>query len=827
MVRDQAVRQPSSPCGLDEIMISDLRFAFRQLLRQPGFTLLAACSLALGIGLVTTQFSLIDAILLRGLPIPDAQRLVHVSRMNPQSQDRDGWEAVPYRDYLALREQQTSLESVAAVTQIALNLSGYDRVPSHQPGARASANLLEVLGVRPQLGRWFEPAEDQPGQALFVVLSHGLWQEGFGGDPLVLGRSVNVNGESGTIIGVMPPRYTFPADQRLWINLRAVAEDPRERLVDRAELVGKLRPGISRKQAKAEFDALAAMLAQLYPETNQGYTRMNVEKFTYAYAGGGTEPILYLMLGMTLFTLALACVNVANMLLSRASRRARELAVRAALGASRWRLIRQLLLEALAFAAVGAVGGLLIAQIGVGQLHHQFVDRMNVPGWFEFRLDHRVLGVAVLVTLLAGVLAGIMPAWQAARVDVNESLKDDSRGASSLRLGRLSRWLVTAQIGFSSTLLVAACVLGWTVYLTRQANVQYDPDRLLSGRIELHDFTHATPADRVLFYRNLIDRLENQPGVETVAVTSRNLISPGVSTRVAPEGKVYAHENEQPSVWLEVVSSAYFELLGVGVVRGRMFDSRDHLDTPRTALVNESFAQQFWPGRDPVGLRFRSNQTQDHWVTIVGVVPDLQMQSIYSPPNRDAAGFYLAQNQMGWGWLNLFVRTKGDPRALIEPVRRAVAGIDPNQPVHSIGTLAEHTARQSHGFTIVGVMAGIFALVTLFLGAVGVYGVTSFTVNRRRREFGVRMALGATVGNVLQLVLRQGARQIVTGLVLGLIAAIVITRPMGGIFGDELVNSPLIYALVALLIGAVGLLALWVPARRATRVDPMEALRSE
>lgn len=807
--------------------MNDLKFALRQLLRQPAFSLLAACSLALGIGLVATQFSLIDGILLRGLPVPDAQRLLHVSRLNPQGDQGVPWEPVPYRDYLLIREQQTTLESVAAVNPLGFNVTGRGRTPAHHLGAKVSANLPDVLGVAPQLGRWFEPAEDVPGQPLYVVLSHGLWQEEFAGDPGVLGRALVVNGEAGTIVGVMPPRFTFPTAQRLWTNLRAVPNDPRAFLTERVELIGKLKTGVTPARATAEYHTLAARLAELYPDTNRGYERMNVEKFAYAYAGGGTEPILYIMLAMTGFILALACVNVANMLLGRAARRTRELAVRAAVGAGRWRLIRQLLLEAVVLALLGAVGGLLLARLGVDQLQHQFVERMNVPGWFEFRLDYRVISVAVLVTLAAGVLAGIMPAWQAARVDVNAALKDESRGASSLSLGRFTRWLVTAQIGFSSLLLVAAGLLGWTVYLTRQANLRYEPERLLSGRIELQDTTHPAPVDRARFYQNLLDRLDAEPGVETVAATSRDLIGPGVQTRVAPEGVVFAHENEQPLVWLEVVSGDYFGLLGVGPTTGRLFDSRDQVTTPRTAVVNQSFARQFWPDRDPLGQRFRSSQTQDHWVTVVGVVPDLQMQGIFSAPNMNPAGFYLTQDQMGWGWLFLFIRAQGDPLPLTGPVRAAVAGLDPDQPVHAIGTLAERTARQIRGFTVVGVMAGIFALITLFLGAVGVYGVTSFAVGQRTREFGVRMALGATVGGVLRLVLRQGARQITLGLGGGLVAAFFITRPLRNVFGDEVVNSPLIYGLVVAVIGAVGLLALWVPARRAAKIDPMEALRSE
>lgn len=807
--------------------MSDLRFAFRQLLRQPGFTLLAACSLALGIGLVATQFSLIDGILLRGLPVPDAQSIVHVARLNPQGDQGVPWEPIPYRDYLLIREQQTVLKDVAAVNQVGFNLSSRERTPSHHSGAKVSANLLDVLGVAPQLGRWFAPAEDAPGQPLFIVLAHGLWQEEFGGDPAVLGRALVVNGEAGTIIGVMPPRFSFPIQQRLWTNLRATPNDPREHRTDRVELVGRLKSGVAPAQAAAGFNTLASRLAELHPDTNRGYERMNVEKFSYAYEGGGTVPILYLMLAMTAFILALACVNVANMLLGRATRRVRELAVRTAIGASRWRLTRQLLLESLVLAAVGAGGGLLIARIGVDQLQYQLVEQMNVPGWFQFQLDYRVIAVVVGLTAIAGVLAGIVPAWQAARVDVNTTLKDESRGASSLSLGRFSRWLVTAQIGFSTMLLIAACLLAWTVHLTRQTNVRYEPERLLSGRIELQDTTQPTPAERARFYHNLVKRLRAEPGVETVAVTSRDLIGPGVQTRVAPEGMVFAHENDQPQVWLEVVSPDYFRLLDVGPVAGRFFDSRDLLDSPRSAVVNATFARQFWPDRDPLGQRFRSSQTQDEWVTVVGVVPDLQMQGVFSAPSMNAAGFYLTQDQMGWGWLFLFVRTQGDPLPLAASVRAAVAELDPDQPVHSIGTLATQTARQIRGFTIVGVMAGLFALITLFLGAVGVYGVTAFAVGRRTREFGVRMALGATMGGVLRLVLGQGARQIAYGMGGGLIAAFLITRPMRGVLGEELVNSPLIYGLVIAVIALVGLFALWVPARRATRVDPMTALRAE
>jgi predicted permease len=820
-------RHPAPSVMIIESFLQDMRVGLRMLARQPAFSLMAAASLALGIGLVATQFSLIDGILLRGLPISRAERLMHVSRTDTQQGGAFGWQAVPYRDYLVLRERQTVFESLAGVNELSLNLSGPGRMPSNHFGALCSADLLDVLGVQPMLGRWFTPEEDKPGRPLLIVLSHALWQEEFGSDPGVLGRPLNVNGESGTVVGVMPPRFGFPTTQQVWTNLRAAPGDPRLRLVDRVEMMGKLKPGVTLNQARAQLDALAGGLAKMWPETNKGLDRMSVQKFALAYAGGGTQPLLYLMLAMTLFILALACVNVASMLLGRASQRTRELAVRAAVGAGRGRLVRQLLAESLVIAGVGSVGGLLLTLEGVRLLQYHLVERMTVPAWFDFRVDQRVVAVAVLATVAAGFLAGIVPALQASRIDLNTALKDDSRTAAGMGGSRLARWLVGAQIAFSTMLLVAAGVLTLTIYQTRKANLRYDPDRLLTGRIEVQEGTQPTAEGRARFYRTLIQRLQAEPGVESVAVTSRNFIGPGVATQVAPEGAVFAHDNDRPTVWLDVVSSDYFRLIAVRPVAGRLFDAREQSKEPLSAVVNESFARKFWPNSDPLGRRFRSNQTSEGWATVIGVVPDLQMQGLFAPPGRDEAGFYLVEDQMGWGWLDLFVRTKSDPLQLVTPVRKAIASIDPNQPIHSVGTLTSQTALALRGFSIVGMMAVIFAGITVFLGALGVYGVTSQAVSRRTREFGTRMALGATIGRVVQLVLLQGGRQIAAGVGLGLVAGFFLTRPLETLFGSRMANNPGVYLLVSALICLVGLAALWIPARRAARIDPMVALRSE
>ncbi|HVZ63323.1 MAG TPA: ABC transporter permease [Lacunisphaera sp.] len=808
--------------------MSDLRFALRQLLKSPGFTLLAVTSFALGIGLVATQFSLIDAVLLRGVPVPEVGSLYHIAWQVPKAGNANRWETPPYRDYLQLRERQTTFESIAATQWLGLNLSGPNLVPSRQTGCLASANLLEVAHVRPLLGRWFTAAEDRPGQPLFIVLSHAVWQEQFGGAATVLGSKVNINGEAGTIIGVMPPKFAFPGYAALWTNLRAAPSDPRERLVERVEMFGRLKPGVTEQQARAELDTIFARFAQLWPETNNGYDHANLQTVTAAYNDSGTRSMLFLMLAMTVFILLLACVNVATMLLGRASRRTRELAVRAAVGANRARLLRQLLLESLLLAALGCAGGLLVARGGVDFLQDYLVNTKTVPDWMDFRLDGRVVTVAAVSTLLAGVLAGIVPAWQSSRIDVNTVLKDEARAAAGMGVGKLARWLVSAQIAFSTILLIAAGVMSLTVYLTRQANYRYNPDKLLTGRIELQEGTQPTPEARARFYQRLIERLKNEPGVEAVAVTSRDFIANGVPTQVEPEGSTYAHPNDRPVAWLDVVSQDYFKLAGVGAVSGRLFDSHEQsLVDERSALVNESFAKKFWPGQDPLGRRFRSNQTQEKWVTVVGVVPDLHMQGIFAEPGQNEAGFYLAQDQMGWGWLDLFVRTKSDPLQLVDPVRKAIASIDPNQPIDAVGTLTSQTARAMRGFNIVGILAVTFAAIALFLGAIGVYGVTTQAVNRRTREFGIRMALGSTMNQLLRLVLRQGGVQIVLGLAVGLVGGFLLTRPLEQLFGSAMANNPAIYVIVTLIICAVGLAALWLPARRAARVDPMEALRAE
>jgi putative ABC transport system permease protein len=809
-------------------MLLEIRLALRSLLRQRGFTALAAASLALGIGLFATQFGIIDGVLLRGLPTPEPQNIIHVARLSRHMPERGFWEGVPYRDFLALRERQTVFATLTGIQWMGLNLSGSGRLPSQHPGGQVTHDIPALLGVQPLLGRWFTAEEDKPGQPLRVVLSHALWQEEFAGDRAVIGQPLTVNGESATIVGVMPPRFGFPGSEKLWTNLRAAPGDPRERPFDRLQLVGRLRPGVTLDEARTQINAIAADLERQWPDTNHGFGRMTVEKFAYAVSGSDTRRILFLMLTMAGSILALACVNVANMLLGRSARRARELAVRAAVGASPRRIARLLFLEAFLLAGLGAAGGLLLAATAIDLLQNSLAVTGFFPGWFEFRLDGRIVGVAILATMTAGVLAGVYPAFRAARVDVNSALKDASPGASFLGRGRVNRWLVTLQIAFSSALLVCAGLLGSTIQKMRSANDRWDPAQLLNGRIELHDTTHPTPEHRARFYRELIRRLEAEPGVAAVAVTSRNLAFSGVDAQLTPEGAVFAHENDRPHASLEVVSSAYFQLVRTGALAGRLFDRREEAPgAGLVAVVNEPFAKRFWPGQDPLGQRFTTNRTGDAKITVIGVVPDLNMNGLFAPADADRAGFYLSQDQMGWGWLDLFIRTNSDPLALVPSVRRAIAALDPNQPIHSVATLEGRTRQLMTSFNFIGVMSVTFAAIALLLGAVGVYGVTTLAVGHRTREFGVRFALGATAAQVRALVLVQSGRQIALGLLLGTAGGFLLIRPLENVFGTRVTGHTGVYLVVAAIISAAGLLALWLPARRAARTDPIVALRAE
>lgn len=708
--------------------MNDLSFAVRQLRRNPGFTAVAVLTLALGIGLVSTQFSLIDGVLLRPLPFRDSDRLFHVARASDGS-DGGNWRPMPIQEFLAVHEHQEAFDDLAAFHSGTFNLNHPGGAPRHLRGQAVTPNFFSLLRTPPQVGRVFRPGDDAPGQPVFVVLAHGVWQEEFGGDPSVVGRPVRINGEAGTIIGVMPSGFGFPARDDCWVSLRPRPEVTEGWGAQSVEAIGLLRPGVSKRAAAENLSLIANRLAG--QARDQRPIRLALRSIPMAHAGSGTAPVLGTMLAMTFLVLSLACGNVANLLIVRTASRLRELAVRTALGAGRARLFRQLLTESLVLAGAGAAVGTLLAIGGVRFLNHHVITRMETASWIRFQVDGRVLALTAALAIVSGLIAGLLPALRAARLDLNETLRDESRGVTGLRMGRFSRWLVGGQLAFACGSLVAAMLLALNAVGSSRVNLAFDPDHLLIGRLELEGAAYQTPEQRVQFYNQLIEQVRRIPGVAAAAVSSRDL----------------------------------------------------------------------------------------------GIVPDLNMEGVGN--NDPPSGWYLLQDQQAWGWLDLLVRAQGKPHALVGSLRAAVAKLDPNQPIHTITTLGERTSRRVAGLQIVGTMATVFAVVALALAGISLYGVMAFAVERRTREFGVRLALGATGRSIFHLLFRQSALHTLAGIAAGLGLGYVLSLPLAPFLAKADAGDPSIYALVAFLLIVVAVLAILVPANRAARLDPMDALRQD
>jgi putative ABC transport system permease protein len=806
--------------------MNDLRFALRHLFKHPSFTLIVALTLGLGIALVTTQYSLIDGLLLRPLPFANGDRLLHIAHQG--NSNGQNWRALSVPEFLAVREQQHSFEDLAAFSFDFYNLSQTGGTPRRLSGRAVSANFFELVNTPALFGRGFRAGEDQAGQNLQLVLSHAIWTEEFGADPTVIGRNVSLNGETASVIGVMPAGFGFPYDEDCWVNLRlpAAAQSATDMLD--VEVFGRLKPGLSLAQARADLMTILQRRpgAQDVAEAaNSAPALVAVQPFPQAYNSEDTVTLLGTMLAMTLFVLALACVNVANLLFIRASDRLGELAVRSALGAGRGRLIRQLLIESGVLAGCGTVVGLLLANVGVHLLQSEIKARVNVSSWTHFDLNHRVLAITALLTVLSGLAAGLLPALRMARLDLNAGLRADGRGSVGGSRAWAGRSIVIGQLGFACAAMVMASLLALSAVRSSRGTLPFDPDTLLIGRVELQGLPYVEPQQRSAFYRQLLDRVGQVPGVAATAVSSRDLVNPGVYSQFELEDRPGERAQDRPGGWLEVVSRDYFQVIDRHASSGRLFSAEDHADSLPVALVNASFAAQWWPGRSPIGERIRRVENDAQWATVIGVVPDLNIEGI---GNRSSpGGWYLLQDQQAWGWLDLLVRVHGDPLAMIGPVREAVAAIDPNQPIHSITTLRERTQRGVAGLQIVGTMASIFAATALLLVAVGVYGVASFATRRRTRELGLRRALGASAGSVAALLLRQSLGRSLAGISAGLALGFVLAQPLAPVIPMVSAGDPWIYLGVGGVLTLAALLASWIPARRAAVCDPMESLRTD
>ena len=795
----------------------DLRFGLRVLAKQPAFTLVAVVTLALGIGANTAIFSVVNAVLLSPLPFPESHRLVDLF----ETFKPNGFGSVSVPNLRDWQQQNTVFEGIAAYTGGNFNLESGDN-PQRLNALRVEAHYFDVLGLRPALGRTFARGEDEAGRDRVVVLSDALWRASFGADPNIVDKTVPLNGQNYTVIGVMPPSLSALSRTQLWGPLVFSESEKSARGSHAFQAVGRLRDGVTLEQAAEQMSAIAARLEQQYPDAQTG-RGVRLTKYEDRITGGLVRTILLVLLGAVGFVLLIACTNVANLLLARAAGRYREIAVRMALGAGAIRLVRQFLTEGLLLSAAGGALGVAVAWLGLdllGKLAFAFVPRSS-----EIRLDARVLLFTLGVSVLTGVVFGIAPAIQAVRTNVQEALKD---GSNSSSLGMGGGWmrsaLVVTEVAAAFVLLIGAGLLVNSFARLVSVSHGVNPENLLTARLSLPQEKYPDADSRRRFHEQVLARVSAIPGVEAAGMTSHLSIEQfGTNGNVPVEGKTYP-PNQEPLVEMRTVSPDYFRAMGVRLVRGRLFDSRDTNDSPPGILINEAMARTIWPGEDPVGKRVFG---QPDRVPVIGVVSDVKNLGLARPAAPELYWNYTQGDDSMLRNVTLAVRSRHDAGALTAAVRREVQAVDPGQPVFNVQTMQAVIDSTVSDRRLMMTLIGVLAALSLVLAVVGIYGVMSYTVAQHTREIGIRMALGAQRSDIYRLVVGKGLVLTFVGLCLGLAASFGLTRFLESLLFEVRATDPLTFAGVALLLLAVALLACLVPARHATKVDPMIALRYE
>jgi putative ABC transport system permease protein len=798
-------------------MYNDLRFAARMLLKNPGFTAVAVLTLALGIGVNTAIFSVVDSVLLKPLPYERPGQLVQLWEA-PSPGKRNSASPGAFLDW---REHGTTFESLSLRQNTAMNLTGVGE-PERLSGLAMSASGLQILRARPLLGRTFAPDEDQPGKDKVVVLSHGLWQRRFGGETDIVGRTIQLNDQSYTVIGVLPPRF-LPWDKAEFVIPSAIdSDDSNQRGAHWLQVIGRLKAGVTVDQGKAEMNALAARLKPLYPafKKDWGVTVVSMhEQIT-----GDIKPTLLILLGAVGCVLLIACTNVANLLLAKASARQKEMAIRAALGASRGRVIRQLLVESMLLSLIGALLGLLLALWCVGVIGN--LASVNLPRAHEVGLDLRVLGFAVLVSLFAGVAFGLIPAVQASRPDLNETLKEGGRGSQGGARNRIRSGLIVSEVALALVLLVGAGLLLNSFFRLYNVSPGFNTQNALTMQISLPGNKYPDAKRRTAFFERVLERIESLPGVEAAGVMGTMPINGSPDIFFAVSGRPGQPENGY-STDFDFCSPNYFRAMGIPLLKGRSFDQRDRVGSSRVVIISEALAREYFPNEEPLGKRIHldvsTGKIDEGW-EIVGVVGDVRMRGL---GEMIKPCVYRPQAFSPWGSGRLLIRTVGTPLALTEGVRKAVFEVDPSQPVANVRTVEDVIAASVAQRRFSLMLLSTFAGAALLLAAIGLYGVVAYTVAQRTREIGIRMALGANRGAVVALVLRQGMKLAGIGIVVGIAGALGLTRVLTKLLYGVKPNDPLTFAGVSLVLLCVAVLASWLPARRAGRVDPIVALRTE
>jgi putative ABC transport system permease protein len=799
-------------------VIQDLRYGLRMLARYPGFMAAAVLTLGLGIGANTAIFSAVNAVLLRPLPYQNPSRLVRVwatNVKNPSPHD-----VASYPDFTDWRNQNHSFQQLAAYSGRSYNLTGGDH-PERLNGERVSSNLLGVLGVAPALGRDFLPQEQQSGRGHVVLLSDALWRSHFAADPKIIGKSVKLNDESYTVIAVLPPQFRFPPDQHIAL-LVPLEPDP-SRGHGFLSVVGRLRPGVKLVRAQAEMSAIALRLQREYPKNDKG-VGIELQPMQASYVGEVRSALL-ILLGAVGFILLIACANVANLFVGRAAARIRELAVRASLGAARSRLVRQLLTESLLVGVTGGSLGLLLGAWGLETLLALLSRNFAIPLVEHLTIDRWVLAFTLLVSLLTGLVSGLAPALGASRVDLNESLKQGGRSLSgSLGRNRLRSALVISEVALALVLLSGAGLMVKSFALLTRVNSGLHPENVLAVNLSLRSARYSHTATRAALMQAMLHRVSSLPGVQSAAVAADvpltdNTDALGFSIEGQPDPPGRGRDAR-----FNIVGPGYFRTLGIPLLAGRDFTELDAESAPRVVLVNRVMVRAFWPHVNPIGQRI----TTDHktWFTIIGVAGDVRQLGLQSESEPEVYVSYL-QDPYLWPYLTMLIRSGSDPLKSYSTVEQAVWSVDHELPVSNPITMDQVRSNSIAQPRVTALLLGLFAALALTLACVGIYGVIARAVTERTHEIGVRMAIGARRVEVFRLVIGQGLVLALVGVGLGLAGAFAVTRVLANLLYDVRPTDPLTFSAVSLLLMALAAMASYVPARRATEIDPMVALRHE
>jgi putative ABC transport system permease protein len=815
----------------------DLRYGARMLLKSPGITFVVVLALALGIGANTAIFSVVDAVLLRPLPYPESDRLVF---LNETSKAMDEI-SVSYPNFSDWRAQNQVFEKIGVYNNGNYNLTGVGE-PERIVTAQMSADLLAALRVNPAMGRMYTNDEDKPGGTPVVILSHALWQRRFGGQANILNQPITLNDKSYTVIGIMPETFRFPRRADIWVPVGQLSGDPD--WLHRGNHPGlygvaRLKPGVTFAQAKADMDNIAANLEKQYNDSNAG-NGVGIHPMLEAFVGDSRGKLWFLF-GAVAAVLLIACVNIANLLLARAQARQKEMAIRSAMGAGRWRIARQLLTESVLLALIGGTLGLLVARWGLALI--LFVSPDAIPRSKEISLDWRVLAFTIGLSFVTGILFGLVPALQAGIVDVHETLKETARGSSGKHWLRSS--LVVVEVATTLVLLICAGLMIRSFYRLQNVNPGFSYDQLTSFSVALPEKKYKTAEQLDQFYTRLLDNLRGMPGVESAAAASGlPLGNNGWQTSFVIDGRPRPPRDQTPLMEACLVTPDYFRAMNIKLLRGRYFDDHDdrssiagqdlskleeverEMAPLNSIIIDEEFARRYWPGEDPIGKRIgMGSEEHPRYLTVLGVVARVKMEGLGRDSNRVQG--YFPFKQIPMSDMTVIAKASGDPNQLIGAVRQQVAAIDPGQPIYGVRTMheirSESVAPERLNLTLLSIFAGI----ALVLAIVGIYGVMSYSVTQRTREIGIRMAIGAQPRDVFRMVIWQGMLLALIGVGVGLIGAFGFTRLMTTmLFGIE-PTDPTTFAAIAVLLTLVALVACYVPGRRATKVDPVVSLRYE